>query len=183
MRAEHEAEFRQYVTDRADRLRRYAYLCCGDWHRAEDAVQTALIKMYGAWHRRSSVHIDRYVRRIITNVLIDEGRLSWFRRVRRTDELPEPPTVDGTDREIDRHTIMDALARLPKRQRAVVVLRYWEDHSVEQVADILRCSTGTVKSQGARGLRTLRALLADSMPGRDIPDPGTFRDQAIGATS
>jgi RNA polymerase sigma factor (sigma-70 family) len=63
---------------------------------------------------------------------------------------------------------MTALARLPPRQRAVVVLRYWEDLSIEQVSNVLHCSTGTVKSQGARGLRTLRALLADSMPERTI---------------
>ncbi|GLZ81041.1 RNA polymerase sigma24 factor [Actinorhabdospora filicis] len=183
MRSDQEAEFRQYVTARADRLRRFAYLCCGDWHRAEDAVQTAFIKLYGAWHRKNSVNFDRYVRRTITNVLIDEGRLAWFRRVRSVGEPPEPPPADGADRKVDRLTIMDALARLPKRQRAVVVLRYWEDHSIEQVAEVLRCSTGTVKSQGARGLRTLRALLADSMPGRGIPVPDAFTEQTIGATS
>jgi RNA polymerase sigma-70 factor (sigma-E family) len=168
MRAEQEAEFRQYVSARADRLRRYAYLCCGDWHRAEDSVQTAFIRLYGVWARRSGDECDRYVRRIVTNILIDEHRRGWFRRERASDLLPDRPVPDGSQRCVETLTIMTALARLPPRQRAVVVLRYWEDLSIEQVSNVLHCSTGTVKSQGARGLRTLRALLADSMPERTI---------------
>ena len=168
MRADQETEFRQYVAARADRLRRFAYLCCGDWHRAEDAVQTALIRLYGVWAGKSPDSIDRYVRRVVTNILIDEHRRGWFRRERTSDLVPDRSVPDASDSSVETITIMNALARLPRRQRAVVVLRFWEDLSVEQVSEILRCSTGTVKSQSARGLRTLRALLADSLPHRPV---------------
>jgi RNA polymerase sigma-70 factor (sigma-E family) len=168
MRAEQEADFRQYVAARSDRMRRFAYLCCGDWHRAEDAVQTAFIKLYGVWVRTSTETCDRYVRRIVTNILIDEHRRAWFRQERSSHQLPDRAVADTSQRSVETLTIMAALARLPRRQRAVVVLRYWEDLSVEQVSEILRCSTGNVKSQSARGLRTLRALLAESSPERTI---------------
>jgi RNA polymerase sigma-70 factor (sigma-E family) len=150
------------VVANADRLRRFAYLCCGDWHRAEDAVQTAFMKLYTVWAGRSTESLDHYVRRIVTNQLIDEHRRLWFHRERSSDRLPDRPVPDGSQRSVDALTIMQALARLPRRQRAIIVLRFWEDRSVEQVGEILRCSTGNVKSQTARGLRTLRALLGDS---------------------
>jgi RNA polymerase sigma-70 factor (sigma-E family) len=168
MRADEETEFRQYVAARADRLRRFAYLCCGDWHRAEDAVQSAFIKLYGVWAGKSPDSIDRYVRRVVTNILIDEHRRGWFRRERASHLVPDRPVPDTSESSVETLTIMSALARLPRRQRAVVVLRFWEDLSVEQVSEILRCSTGTVKSQSSRGLRTLRALLADSLPDRPV---------------
>jgi RNA polymerase sigma-70 factor (sigma-E family) len=168
MRADEETEFRQYVAARAERLRRFAYLCCGDWHRAEDAVQSALIRLYGVWAGKSPDSVDRYVRRIVTNILIDEHRRGWFRRERVSHLVPDRPVPDATESSVETLRIMSALARLPRRQRAVVVLRFWEDLSVEQVGEILRCSTGTVKSQSARGLRTLRALLADSLPDRSV---------------
>jgi len=168
MRAEQEAEFRHYVAVRADRLRRFGYLCCGDWQRAEDAVQSAFIKLYGVWARLAAESCDAYVRRIVANTLIDEHRRGWFRRERVTERLPERHVADRSDASVATLTVMNALARLPKKQRAVVVLRYWEDLPIDQVADILRLSSGTVKSQGARGLRTLRALLSDSMPERTL---------------
>jgi len=162
MRDHQEAEFRDYVAAHADRLRRFAYLCCGDWHRAEDAVQTAFVRLYDVWTKTSATSYDHYVRRIVTNVLIDEHRRGWFRRERVSEALPERSVPDGAQRSVETLTIMDALAKLPPRQRAVVVLRYWEDLSVEQVSEILRCSTGTVKSQSARALQTLRAQFAGS---------------------
>jgi RNA polymerase sigma-70 factor (sigma-E family) len=162
MRAEQEAEFRQYMIAQVDRLRRFAYLCCGDWHRAEDAVQTAFVKLYGTWTRRSADSFDHYVRRIVTNVLIDEHRRGWFRRERASAQLPDRPVPDESQRSAEVLTVMRALARLPARQRAIIVLRYWEDLSIEQVSEILGCSTGNVKSQSARGLRTLRGLLDES---------------------
>ncbi|MEV0650378.1 SigE family RNA polymerase sigma factor [Phytomonospora sp. NPDC050363] len=168
MRAEQEAEFRKYVAARVDRLRRFGYLCCGDWQRAEDAVQTAFIKLYGVWARRSSDACDAYVRRIVANALIDEHRRGWFRRERASDRLPDRTVPDASAASVETLHIMNALARLPNRQRAVVVLRYWEDLSIERTAEVLNCSIGTVKSQGARGLRTLRALLSDSMPERTL---------------
>ena len=166
MRPDLERQYRDFVALRAGALVRFGYLLCGDWHRAEDAVQTGLTKLYLVWHRldrRESV--DAYVRRVIVRVLADEGRLARFRRERLSDRVPEPPPVVGpVDAAGERLAISYALGRLAPRQRAVLVLRFWEDLGVEQVAEILGCSVGTVKSQTARGLATLRRLLARDFP-------------------
>src|SRR5688500_18092009 len=141
MRSEQEDEFRQFVVSRTERLRRFAYLCCGDWHRAEDVVQTALLRLYRSWKRARRKSVDGYVRRIIVNLLIDEYRLVWFRRVHVSERLPErvlPEPAGGADQ---RMVLTEALMRLPKRQRAAVVLRFWEDLPVEQTAQIMGCST------------------------------------------
>lgn len=143
-------------------------------------MQTAFVRLYGVWARTAAESCDRYVRRIVTNILIDEHRRGWFRQERASDQLPDSPVPDGSERSVETLTIMAALARLPQRQRAVVILRYWEDLSVEQVSEILRCSTGNVKSQSSRGLRTLRSLLADSIP---TPITSTTPDRTIGASS
>lgn len=157
-----DAEFAEFVTDKAARLRGYAYLCCGDWHRAEDVVQTALLKLYKAWGKVRTGAPDAYVRRIITTVLVDQHRLAWFRRVKVTGDeaMPERVTADQ-GRADERLTLTRALLRLPKRQRAAIVLRYWEDLPVEQTARVLNCSTGAVKNLTMRGLTTLRGLLTD----------------------
>lgn len=161
MRAEQESDFLEFVAARTDRLRRFGYLCCGDWHRAEDAVQVTLVKLYAAWTRACKTSVDAYARRILVNTLIDEHRRGWFRRERVSGRLPDQPIADQGDASAQKLTVMAALSRLPKRQRAVVVLRYWEDLPIEQTAQIMRCSIGTVKSQAARGLQTLRGLLTE----------------------
>lgn len=166
MNTDTEREFGDFVAARSDALCRFAYLLCGDWHRAEDAVQTALTKLYLAWKR---VHhhgsLEPYVRKIILNVLTSERRLSRFRRERLSGDLPE--RADGTDLAVSAHNrmaVLQALAKVPPRQRAVIVLRYWEDQSLEQVAEALGCSVGTVKSQAARGLTALRQALGATEP-------------------
>lgn len=154
MTPESENDFCAYVERHRGALLRTAYLTCGDWHRAEDAVQTSLIKLYGAWNRTRSETVDAYTRRILAHALIDQTRRGWFRRERSyadPPELPEDPEPGG-----DRAEAAAILARLPMRQRVTLVLRFWEDRSVEETASILRCSTGTVKSNTARGLKTLR---------------------------
>ncbi|GIH14404.1 SigE family RNA polymerase sigma factor [Rugosimonospora africana] len=163
MRVEAEREYGDYVEARAARLVRFAYLLCGDWHRAEDTVQNALTKLYLAWPRLTrTTAVDAYVRRIVLRVLADEGRLARFRRERPHDTLPEPPAApDATDTLGERIAVIEALRLLPPRQRAAVVLRFWEDQSIEQVAEALGCSIGTVKSQTTRGLQALRGLLGD----------------------
>jgi RNA polymerase sigma-70 factor (sigma-E family) len=165
MRLDAEAEYGDYVAARAAGLVRFAYLLCGDWHRAEDTVQSALIKLYLAWPRLERVEVvEAYVRRIVVRLLIDTGRLARFRHERVSGRLPEPPAApDHTDAVDDRLAVLGALARVAPRQRAVLVLRFWEDQSVEQVATVLGCSTGTVKSQTARGLQTLRTLLGEHL--------------------
>jgi RNA polymerase sigma-70 factor (sigma-E family) len=164
MRADAEREYGDYVTARTRGLVRFAYLTCGDWHQAEDAVQAALTKLYLAWPRlQSRGTIDAYVRRIVLRAVIDQRRLSWFRREQSTDALPDYAGEDPTAPIGDRVTVLAALAKLPRRQRVVLVLRFWEDQSVEQVADLLGCSSGTVKSQSSRALDKLRRLLADPL--------------------
>ncbi|MEV0650417.1 SigE family RNA polymerase sigma factor [Phytomonospora sp. NPDC050363] len=165
-RSERDAQYREFVVARVDGLRRFGYLLTGDWHRSEDAVQTALTKLYVVWTRASKLNTEAYVRRILVNVVNEDRRRAWFRRERVSHSLPEPPPAASAESGALRLTVLSALARLPKRQRAVVVLRYWEDRSVEQTAEIMRCTTGTVKSQSARGLQTLRGLLEGSGPRR-----------------
>lgn len=158
MRAVEESEFRDYVAGHLGGLRRTAFLLCGDWHHAEDIVQTALTKLYLSWRRvRERSALDSYARQIVVRTYIDEGRRSW-RRERPTAQLPEVETHgDGPD---DRLLMLRALAQVPSRQRAALVLRFWEDLSVEETAHALGCSEGTVKSSTARGLDSLRAVLA-----------------------
>jgi RNA polymerase sigma-70 factor (sigma-E family) len=153
-----EDEYVAYVTARGAGLRRTAYLLCGDWHRAQDIVQTAIAKLYVHWRRAVRMdNLDAYVRRIVVRVFLDEQRLAWS-KVRRMASVPEPEAAHRLDAD-DRIVLLEALAKVPPRQRAVLVLRFWEDLSVEQTAEVLRCSTGNIKSQTARGLAAMRKLL------------------------
>ncbi|GIG71508.1 SigE family RNA polymerase sigma factor [Phytomonospora endophytica] len=156
-----EAEFREFVAGRLDRLRNFAFLVCGDWHRAEDAVQVTLSKLYVVWPKTAKGSADAYSRRILINAVKDEWRRAWFRRERSTLVPPDAATADPAVLGAERIAVLSALAKLPTKQRAVVVLRFWEDRSVEQTAEIMRCSTGTVKSHTARGLQALRGLLEE----------------------
>jgi len=157
--SERDTAFAEYFAARSGAMRGTAYLLCGDWHRAEDLVQTAFTKLYVHWDRvQRHEALDPYVRRMLVRGYIDDGRRGWRRR-EHTREVPvEKATTD--DLADDRVTLLRALADVPPRQRAVLVLRYWEDQSVEEVATLLSCSPGTVKSQAARGLDALRALMS-----------------------
>jgi RNA polymerase sigma-70 factor (sigma-E family) len=150
-------EFAAFVLASRRRLCRVAYLVCGDWHRAEDIVQTALAQVYARWSRiRREDGPDRYAHRAVVNAAIDEGRRPW-RREHAAELLPEraAPADDGITL-----AVVEALAALPARRRAVVVLRYIEDLDVEQTAQLLGISTGTVKSQAAKGLAAMRVQLS-----------------------
>ena len=165
------AAYREYVSARLDKLRRTAYLLCGDWHTADDLVSTALVKLLRHWRRAAELNnLDGYVRTILLRAWLDERRRPW-RRERSYAVLPDAPggagsavSAAGSDtdpsRVADRLTIMGLLAELPPRRRAVLVLRYYCDLSVEETAEALGCTAGTVKSQTARGLDALRARLA-----------------------
>jgi RNA polymerase sigma-70 factor (sigma-E family) len=160
-------EYVEYVTARLPALRRLAYLLCGDEHRADDLVQQTITRLYLRWPRaRTVTHLDRYVRKILVRVFLDERRLAWA-RVRLFREPPEPPPVRDTGVE-DREVLRAALARLPRRQQAVLVLRYLVDLPVDEVAEILGVTSGTVKSQTSHGLTSLRRLL----DGRALTAPG-----------
>ncbi|MFI6237805.1 SigE family RNA polymerase sigma factor [Micromonospora sp. NPDC050784] len=154
--------YRDYVGARLEPLRRTAYLLCGDWHTADDLVSTALVKLLRHWPRVSAMdNPDAYVRRTLLRVWLDERRRPW-RREAAWAELPEPPAAaSGTDGAADRLTILALLAELPPRRRAVLVLRYFCDLSIEETARELGCSAGTVKSQSARAIEALRGRLVD----------------------
>ncbi|WP_034592694.1 SigE family RNA polymerase sigma factor [Hamadaea tsunoensis] len=158
MRADVEREFVEYVTGRMPRLHRAAYLLCGDATRADDIVQATLVSLYAKWGRaRGADNIEGYVHRILVRRFLDERRSAWARVV-LSDSLPERPDPAGTPVE-DRDAVVTALRGVPRGQRAVVVLRFLCDLSVEETAEALGCSTGNVKSQSARGLATLRELM------------------------
>jgi RNA polymerase sigma-70 factor (sigma-E family) len=152
-----EAEFTEYVTARGTALRRTAFLMTGDWHAAEDLTQTALARLYVAWPRVRLDGADAYARTILARSLVDARRRFWHRE-RPTAQVTDRPGPDlGAE---DRMDLGRALALLPTNQRVVLVLRFWEDMAVEEVARVLDVSPGTVKSRTARALHALRPLIA-----------------------
>ena len=150
-------DFRTYVVGRSPALLRTAYLLTGSRADAEDLLQTALAKTYLSWDRiRDREAVDGYVRRIMVNT-----QTSWWRRRKvdedPTDELPEPGGGRDAHADLDLHdALWTALSALPKRQRAMVVLRYYEDLSEAETAHVMGVSVGTVKSTTSRALTKLR---------------------------
>ncbi len=163
MRAEQEVAYVEFVRARRTHLRRIAYAICGDWHRSDDLVQTALVKLYVAWprvHRGGSE--EAYVRTIIVRSNIDESRRPWRRERAGLDGLDGPAREPLPPEE--RSALFDALQALPTMQRKTVLLRHWLGLSTAETATELRISEGTVKSHTARGLARLEAGLS-SHPG------------------
>jgi RNA polymerase sigma-70 factor (sigma-E family) len=159
VRAADEADFRAFVAARSPALLRFAHVLTGDRHHAEDVVQTALAKTALAWPRlRRKDNPEGYVRRaIVTTHLNMMRRRPW--REQPHEVVPEQGDGRRLDHEFDeRDAMWQALAELPPRQRAVLVLRYYEDLSEADIADVLGCGRGTVKSQAAKGLLHLRQL-------------------------
>jgi RNA polymerase sigma-70 factor (sigma-E family) len=164
------AAFRQLVVGRGPALMRTAFLLTGNRTSAEDLVQTALTKTYAAWGRLRDPEVaEAYVRRTMATTYV-----SWWRRHRReqvTDVVPEPHRaheVDALQTVLSRTVLWPLLVELPRGQRAVLVLRYYEDLSEAQIAQQLGCSVGTVKSQASRALARLRARMQQppADPGR-----------------
>ena len=152
--------FATLFTARVAAIRRTAYLLCGSWPQAEDLTQTAFARLYAAWPRlRDPGAAEAYLRRIVVRAHVDETRRPW-RRERPAADLPETPAPDGSSD--DRVVLLAALAHVPPRQRACLVLRYFTDCSVEETAAALGCSAGTVKSNTARGLDKLQEALTRS---------------------
>ena len=158
MDAEDAESFRKFVRANFEQLRSLAYVTCGDWQAAEDAVAKTLAKLYQRWTKVNTP--EAYARTMTVRAAVNEKRRPW-RRERSSGHTPPapacPPPAGGGD---DRLRLRAALGRVPTRQRAVLVLRFLEGLSVEETAEALRCRPGTVKSQSARGLDTLRAVLA-----------------------
>ncbi len=159
-------DLESYAAGRIPALRRAAYLLCGDWDRGDDLVQKVLTDLFSHWARvRRVENLDAYVHTMLVRRAIDERRSWWGRKVALTDadaspEVVAPPDADPTLR----MDLAPAIRQLAPRQRAVIVLRYLQDLSVEETAVAMRCSTGTVKSQTARALVTLRRFLDITVP-------------------
>ena len=158
-----DAAFTEFAAASRARLRSTAYLLCGDWHRASDHVQEGLIRVYVAWPRlvRHGGELA-YARKAVVSAFLDASRK------RSSTERPSPERLDSSSGEdfaaaiADRAALMAALARLPARQRACVVLRYFEELDVRETAAALSCSEGNVKSQTSRALVSLRAMFDDA---------------------
>ncbi len=153
------SDFDAYVTARGPDLYRTAYLLTGDHHRAEDLVQTALAKVWPRWEgiaSRSDLSPHAYVRRVMLTTYIAWWRRKWNGE-EPSDLLPEPAADPESDRAAGRQDLARALSSLPRGQRAVIVLRYFEDLTEAQTAAVLGCSVGSVKSQASRALAKLRA--------------------------
>jgi RNA polymerase sigma-70 factor (sigma-E family) len=156
-----EREFRTFVTERSATLLRTAYLLGGDWATAEDLLQIALTKTYLAWRRLGEIEaVDAYARRVLVNTATSWWRRRWHGE-RPTEVLPDRPAPDRIDERIERDQLWRHVTSLPSRQRAVLVLRYYEDLSEADTAHLLHISVGTVKSQCARAIATLRRKLAE----------------------
>ena len=165
-------EYTEYLTGRLPRLHRAAYLLCGDAHRADDIVQATALNLYLKWNRvRAAGNMDGYVHRMLVREFLGQRRLAWARVLltSRFADRPAPPAGNVEERD----AVLAALARLPPGQRAVLVLRFFSDLSVEATAAALDCSQGNVKSQTARGLATLRRLMSQSPI---ISNSGVLRD-------
>ncbi|WP_331273030.1 SigE family RNA polymerase sigma factor [Motilibacter deserti] len=162
MRAHEADDFRGWAVTARPRLRRVAFLLCGDWHQAEDLTQDTLARVYSVWSRVTRTGgPDAYARQTLVNAYRALLRRPWRRETAvgylEDDALgqAQDPSLDVSDRS----DLLLALRTLGASQRAVVVLRYWEDLPVAEVAELLNVSTGTVKSQAARGLANLREAL------------------------
>ena len=154
-----EEEFVEFAASSSPRLRRMAFLLCGDWHASEDLVQTTLAKVFVSWRKiRRQDAVQAYAARTLVNTYLAGLRLKRSEEI-LTSKLPEREIQSPAAE--TRIVVLNALATLPPKSRAVVVLRYWADLSVDQVAAILGCSPGNVKSQSARALDKLRTALDD----------------------
>jgi RNA polymerase sigma-70 factor (sigma-E family) len=155
--------FESFMAAALPALLRFGHVLTGDPHRAEELVQAALVKTYQRWARVDRATPQAYVRSAMVNT-----HTSWWRRGRREGSLPPGFDVASAASAVrdydDRDLALRALQTLPSRQRAVLVLRYYEDLSEADIAATLGCSTGTVKSQASRALRTLRSRLDHPSP-------------------
>jgi RNA polymerase sigma-70 factor (sigma-E family) len=156
-------DFEEFVAARGPRLLRTAWLLTGDAHLAEDLLQTALAKAWPKWARIAQGHPEAYIRKILVTTHTGWWRRHWRGEV-ATGALPERAGAGDPYADVDlEQSLAAAIRALPARQRAVIVLRYFEDLSVEETAATLGCAPGTVKSQASKALRALRA----SLPARE----------------
>ncbi len=176
---DHDADYCEYVTAKTPWLRWVAFLLCQDWHRADDLLQTTAAKLYAAWPRvRRLENLDGYTRRILINSFLAEQRSHWWKRVLTHGESADTPVVQpDVDAVLD---LRSALLTLTAKQRTVLVLRYYDELSVAETADALRCSTGNVKKQTSVALAALRKRLGAADPA-DGPSNSDLTGQASGS--
>jgi len=164
MNSRRDAEFTEFVAVRLPALRRVAFLLCQDWHQADDLVQVAITRLYANWRRAAVMdHTEAYVRTILVRTYLSERRSGWAKRVASMGAALPEVVAPGPDPDV----LLDlkaALTGLPLRQRATIVLRFYCDMSVDQTAEILGCTPGTVKSQTSKALDALRRVLEQPEP-------------------
>jgi RNA polymerase sigma-70 factor (sigma-E family) len=169
-----EAEFEAYVARDGGRLLGFALLLVGNYQDAEDLVQTALLRSAGRW-AAARQNPPAYTRTVLVNLARDRWRARRHRQpetlVADIARLPAATAHDGAAAVLDRQALLRACRLLPTAQRAVLVLRFWEDRSIEETAAVLGCSSGTVKSNTHRALRRLRTVLGDA-PGSAMSPAG-----------
>lgn len=154
-RRERDAEYAEFFSARGAALRRTAYGLCGDWGAAEELTQAAFVKLYAKWGNVRAESAEAYTRRIILNLFLN-GRRKWGREYITAEPYSSATTQIAAD---DRLDLSTALAKLPTRQRAIVVLRFLDDLPVAEVAGMMDIAEGTVKSQTSRALASLRSML------------------------
>jgi RNA polymerase sigma-70 factor (sigma-E family) len=153
-----DGEFAAFVEQSGSRLCETAFWLCRDWSLAQDLTQTTLIKVYLSWRRIKDGDPYPYCKKVLLRTFLDHKRLKSSAET-QIDVIPDRP-VAADPAEL-RITLLDALGQLSPRDRAIIVLRYWEDHSVQTVAELLDLSPGVVKTQSMRALATLRVLLGE----------------------
>jgi RNA polymerase sigma-70 factor (sigma-E family) len=158
VRVREDGEFVAFVERSGSRLCDTAFWLCGDWNLAQDLVQTTFIKVYVSWRRIMHQDPYPYSKQVLLRTYLDHSRLKSSAEV-QTDAIPDrPAAADPAELRI---TLLEALGQLSPRDRAIVVLRYWEDHSVQTVAELLNLAPGVVKMQSMRALTSLRHLLGN----------------------
>ncbi|NUR26422.1 MAG: SigE family RNA polymerase sigma factor [Catenulispora sp.] len=164
--AEAEEEFREFAAAVQGHLRRSAFLLCGDWHLAEDIVQTAFVKIFRVWRRVRKVDNQlAYARQVVYRCFLDQYRKDKKQLPMVSMEGLAEPAAAPSDEPFD-GVVLEVLAGLPAGARAVIVLRFWEDMSVEQTAAVLGVTQGTVKSQTSRAVGQLRERLTAALDER-----------------
>jgi RNA polymerase sigma-70 factor (sigma-E family) len=153
-------EFAGYFAARRDTVRRMAFLLCGDWHWADDLTQITFVRLADAWSRvRDPAALDAFTKTCLVRVYLAESKRLFRRRERALAVPPEVGQADHADRVTARLDVIEAMATLPPRQRATLVCRFYQGLSVQETAEVLDCSVGTIKTQTSRGLAVLRRLL------------------------
>lgn len=157
--------FDHWFAANRDALVRYGYLCCGDHALAEELVADAVARVWPRWRRRRIENLDGYVRRVMTNALNDRQRRHRVAQRAVERHRPAVATPDPADPTTDRVTMWPLVLALPPKQRAVIVLRYFEGRSEAEIATFLDISAGTVKSRASRALDQLRTQLEEPIHG------------------